>query len=101
MRSKNWIPVLFLSLLLFYVCVNQALAAAPVTISLSPGSGAVGATVTIVGTNFGASGENSEVRFNGSRAEVTSWSNTRIAVTVPDGAMTGNVVVRVSGVAMA
>jgi hypothetical protein len=39
------------------------------------------------------------VTFNGTVATVASWTATRIIVTVPTGATTGNVVVTVNGVA--
>ena len=71
---------------------------APSITSLSITSGAVGAAVTITGTNFGSSQGSSTVTFNGTAATVTSWSATSIAVTVPTGATTGNVVVFASGV---
>jgi IPT/TIG domain len=67
--------------------------------SLSPASGEVGATVTITGTNFGSPHGTSAVSFNGVTATPTSWSATSIAVQVPGGATTGNVVVTVGGVA--
>jgi hypothetical protein len=68
--------------------------------SLSANSGAVGSPITITGTNFGTTQGNSTVSFNGTPAgTATSWSATSIAVTVPVGATTGNVVVTVSGVA--
>src|ERR1700688_2113181 len=72
--------------------------AAPNITSLSPTSGAVGAAVTITGTNFGSTQGTSTVKFNGATATVTSWSATSIATTVPSGATTGNVVVHASGV---
>ena len=65
--------------------------------SLSPNSGAVGAAVTITGTNFGTTQGSSTVTFNGTAAAATSWSSTSVAVTVPAGATTGNVVVTVGG----
>ncbi len=72
---------------------------APTITSLNPTSGAVGTPVTIAGTNFGATPGTSTVTFyNGKTATPTSWSATSIAVTVPTGAMTGNVTVTVGGV---
>ncbi len=70
--------------------------------SVSPASGNVGTTVTITGTNFGATQSTSTVTFNGVAAAArgrvaVSWSNTSIVVTVPSGATTGNVVVTVAG----
>ncbi len=73
--------------------------ATPSITSLSPATGAVGASVTIAGTNFGATQGTSTVKFNGTTATATSWSSTQIVVPVPSGATTGNVVVTVSGVA--
>jgi hypothetical protein len=73
--------------------------AAPAITSLSQNSGAVGTSITITGTNFGASQvAGSMVSFNGTTAPVTSWSATSIVVPVPVGASTGNVVVTVAGV---
>jgi hypothetical protein len=71
---------------------------APSIISLSPTSGPVGTSVTIAGSNFGATQGGSVVTFNGDPASVTNWSGTSITATVPAGAATGNVVVNVSGV---
>lgn len=70
---------------------------APTITNLSPGPGAVGTSVTITGTNFGASQGTSTVTFNGTASTPTSWSATSIAVPVPSGATTGNVVVTVGG----
>src|SRR5437660_11364031 len=67
--------------------------------SLNPASGLVGTSVTITGTNFGATQGTSTVKFNGTTATPTSWSATSIVVPVPTGATTGNIVVTVSGVA--
>ena len=68
--------------------------------SLSVGSGAIGSTVAISGTNFGATQGVSTVTFNGlSAGVVPGWSDTSIFVTVPVGATSGNIVVTVGGVA--
>ena len=72
---------------------------APTITSLSTASGAVGAPVTITGTNFGSTQGSSTVTFNGTAATVTSWSATSLVTSVPVGATTGNVVVTVGGVA--
>src|SRR5439155_1613728 len=71
----------------------------PSITSLAPTSGAVGVSITITGTNFGATQGTSTVKFNGTTATPTSWSATSIVVPVPAAATTGNVVVTVSGVA--
>jgi hypothetical protein len=69
--------------------------AAPGITSLSPTTGPAGTSVTITGTNFGASQGTSTVTFNGTAATPTSWSATSIVVPMPSGATTGNVVVTV------
>ena len=70
----------------------------PSITSLSPTSGPVATSVTITGTNFGASQGTSTVTFNGTNAgTATSWSATSIVIPVPSGATTGNVVVTVGG----
>jgi RHS repeat-associated protein len=64
--------------------------------SLSPTSGAVGASVTINGGGFGTTQGTSTVTFSSSKiATVTNWSANSITATVPSGAITGNVVVKV------
>ena len=80
--------------------VNFTFIPTPSITNLSPTSGAVGASVTITGTNFGSTQGTSTVTFNGTTATtITSWSATSIVATVPTGATTGNVVVTVGGVA--
>jgi hypothetical protein len=71
---------------------------APNISSLSPTSGPIGQSVTVTGTNFGASQGTSTITFNGTLAAPTTWSNVSIVVPVPIGATTGNVVVRVGTV---
>lgn len=58
-------------------------------ISFSPGSGPVGATVTIYGTAFSTTPGNNTVTFNGTAATVSASTATRITTTVPGGATTG------------
>jgi len=80
--------------------VNFTVLPTPSITGLSPGSGPVGALVTITGTNFGGTQGGSTVVFGGAAATAaTSWSDTSIQVTVPANATTGNVVVTVNGVA--
>jgi hypothetical protein len=71
----------------------------PSLTSLGLTQGPVGATVTITGTNFGATQGTSIVTFNGAAGTPSTWSATSIDVPVPVGATTGNVVVTVGGVA--
>src|SRR6185369_7917993 len=70
----------------------------PTLSSLSPNNGPIGTSITIAGSNFGATKGSSTVKFNGVTATPTSWSNTSIVVPVPATTTTGSVVVRVSGV---
>ena len=69
----------------------------PSITSLSPTSGNVGTSVTIAGTNFGATQGTSTVKFNGVTATPTSWGASSIVVPVPAGAGTGAVMVTVGG----
>src|SRR5579859_6494933 len=71
----------------------------PSITSLNPTSGFLGTSVTITGTNFGATRGTSTVKFNGTTATPTSWSASSIIAPVPTGGTTGNVVVTVGGVA--
>src|SRR6266480_1285584 len=79
--------------------VNFTIVPAPSITSLSVITGAVGTAVTVTGSNFGSSQGTGTVTFNGTTASVTTWGASSIAVTVPNGATTGNVVVNTSGVA--
>lgn len=69
----------------------------PTISSLSTTSGPVGTSVTVTGSNFGATQGTSTVTFNATAATPTSWSATSIAVPVPAAATTGPVVVTVNG----
>lgn len=68
----------------------------PTITGLTPSSGRVGSSLTILGANFGSSGT---VTFNGVQASWSNWTANSIAVSVPSGAKTGNVVVTAGGVA--
>jgi hypothetical protein len=81
------------------VTVNNTTPQAPSVGGLTPNSGIVGSSVTITGTNFGATQGASTVKFNGVAATPTSWSATSIVAAVPNSATTGNVVVTVGGLA--
>jgi len=71
----------------------------PAITSLSPTSGAVGASVTISGSNFGATQGTSAVRFGTTNATVTAWSNTQVTATVPSVSGTVAVTLLVGGIA--
>src|SRR6266496_3642848 len=74
----------------------------PIVISsLSPTSGPSGTSVTITGSNFGATKGSSTVKFGSTVASTTGWSSTSIIVVVPNGivASTIGVVVTVNNTA--
>ena len=66
----------------------------PAISSFSPGSGAVGVTVVITGTNFGGA---TSVKLNGVAAPFTVNSGTQITMTVPGNATTGPIAVTTPG----
>lgn len=63
--------------------------------SLTPNTGAEGATVTIVGSGFSQHYPENFVTFNGRLAVVNSGTSTSLNVTVPPGVSSGSVQVRV------
>jgi YD repeat-containing protein len=77
--------------------VNFTVTPAPNISSLTPSSGAVASSVTITGTNFGATQGNGNVTFNGTTATISNWGSGSITATVPANATTGNVVVTAAG----
>ncbi len=71
----------------------------PIVTGLTPTVGPLGTTVTIAGSNFGATQGTSTLTFNGTLAtSITSWSNTQIVTIVPAGATTGLVNVIVNSI---
>ena len=70
----------------------------PVITSLSPNSGAVGTSVNINGTGFGATQGTSTVKLNGATATVTNWGDTQVVITVPN-TISGSMIVTEGGVA--
>jgi RHS repeat-associated protein len=70
----------------------------PVITSLSPPSGAAGGTVTLNGSGFGASQGSSSVAFTGSLANIDSWSDSAVQVTIPQWGTTGPVTLTMNGV---
>ncbi len=95
-RSADWITTEFnnqSSPITFYDEGSTAIT------SLSPTSGYYGTSVTVTGRHFGSSQGSSTITFNGIAATPTSWSDTSIAVPVPFGVSSGNVIVTVSGIA--
>ena len=86
------------SILAAFKAGNGSGGTGPTITNLSQTTGAVGAQITITGTNFGASVGSSTVKFNGTIATISNWSATSIITSVPAGATTGPVVVTVGGV---
>ena len=70
----------------------------PVITSISPEVGVIGSSVTITGSGFGSAPSSSVVTFYGIAASTTIWSDTQIVATVPAGAVTGEVDVKVAGI---
>ncbi len=68
---------------------------APAISSLTPASGPIGTSVTVAGTNFGATQGSSTVTFGGIPATAT-WSNTSIVAAVPSGVSLGAIPVVVT-----
>jgi hypothetical protein len=74
-------------------------ATGPVISSISPTSGGFGTMITINGSNFGVVQSTSIVSYAGVTVIPSSWSNTQIALVLPDNAPNnGNFVVVVGGV---
>ena len=74
--------------------VKFTVTAIPIIISLDVVKANTGQTIGIIGSNFGDAQGSSYVTFAGVKATIfSSWTNTKIAVTVPDNAATGKVVV--------
>ena len=63
--------------------------------NFTPQQGGADATVTIQGQNFSATPASDLVKFNGTAATVTAASTTSLTVTVPSGATTGPISVKV------
>jgi hypothetical protein len=68
----------------------------PTISSLNPSNGPVGTRLTISGAGFGSA--QGTVSIGGANAAITSWSDTQVAVTVPDEALSGAVLVIAQGV---
>ncbi len=71
--------------------------AGPAITSIAPAGGPVGISITITGSNFGATQGASVVSLNAVNAFVARWSDTEIVAVVPSGASSGPFSVTVSG----
>ncbi|CAN5439869.1 hypothetical protein BH09BAC3_BH09BAC3_30170 [soil metagenome] len=93
--------IFIFAMVLFLASCTQAEKEDPqpglVITSISPSEGAIGAPVTVNGTNFDEDTSNNTVLFNDTPALVSSSSKTSISVVVPDGATTGKISVQVNG----
>ncbi len=98
MRITNWKPSLISFALLALPALGQAQTNPPTVSYISPESGPVGTVVAIHGQYFGPTQGTSAVKFNGTVATPTSWSDTQIVAPVPSGATTGKVSVTVNGI---
>jgi hypothetical protein len=78
---------------------DRTVAFPPIVTGLSAGSGEPGDAIEILGRRFGATRGTSTATFAGTAATASEWSDTRILVTIPQGASSGNVVVTVGGLA--
>lgn len=66
----------------------------PVITNFAPASGVSGVSVTLTGSNFGATIGANTVKCNGQTAVVTAASPTSLTFTVPDGVTTGKISVQ-------
>ena len=79
--------------------VSIQLGAMPIISKVSPGSGGIGSSVTVSGTNFGNTQGTSTLSFNGTTATaITSWTSSQIVATVPSNATSGTVTVAVNSI---
>ena len=67
-------------------------------LQFTPSSGPIGTPVTIYGTGFSATPTSNTVKFNGTTATVLTASTTVLTTTVPAGATTGTISVKVAGI---
>ncbi|HYM79487.1 MAG TPA: choice-of-anchor D domain-containing protein [Candidatus Dormibacteraeota bacterium] len=79
--------------------VTLTIASAPSVIGVSPGSGDAGTVITISGTNFTTPSNGPVVLFNGTAVQPATWNSSQIVATVPKGATTGPLTVRVGRLA--
>ena len=67
--------------------------------SITPTKATTGTTLTITGEGWGATQNSNKLTFSGNKtANVTSWSEDRISITVPQGAITGNLTASIQGI---
>src|SRR5437016_2961407 len=84
--------VLGVLLFLALAIPTRLYAVGPTISSLTPNSGALGASVSIAERDCGSTQGSRTVKFNGTQAKIAGWSAISIAVSVRSAATTGNVV---------
>ena len=77
--AQGWVAVVIMGVVLAQIAFAQV----PTIASVSPGSGKMGRTVIIAGTNFDATPANNRVYFGGAYAPVLSATTTSLRVNAP------------------
>ncbi|MBS1667039.1 MAG: IPT/TIG domain-containing protein [Bacteroidetes bacterium] len=95
-----FLPISIFFLFLFGACKKSPtppiIPVLPTITSISPSSGNVGTSVTIMGTNFQLVASDNTVKFNGVAATVTSATASSLVVAAPAGGTSGAVTVSTS-----
>ncbi len=104
LKKSLALNIVFVSFIALWSCGNDdsdkisVTPAQPPTIdSIEPTSGQIGTSITIMGTNFNTVATANTVTFNGIAAVVTFSTSTIINTSIPEGATTGAVSVKVAG----
>ena len=71
--------------------------AAPTITQITPLQGSKGTIVAITGTNFSTTAADNNITFNGTAAVINTATATKLTTTVPEGATTGKVKIKVGG----
>ncbi|WP_088341469.1 IPT/TIG domain-containing protein [Robiginitalea sediminis] len=98
MKTPRTLFFLFLSLLTLASCSDDADAPEFALLAYSPETGAPGTEVTLTGSGFPSDPSEVSVTIGGVAAPVVSVSETRIVVSVPAGAASGEIRVTANGV---
>lgn len=92
---KYSVPILTALTFLLISCGGGNSTPDPEITSIQPTSGPPGTLVTINGSGFSTETSNNVVYFNGLEADITSASDSELMATVPDGATSGAISVKV------
>jgi hypothetical protein len=93
-KNRTYIMVSRLTFVIGLLMLSNLLLAQPTISSISPASGAVGATLTIDGTGFNATPSNNQVYVGNITATVNNASTTQLNVTIPAGISRDHITVR-------